>query len=45
MYTRRDMSEMFKLANRSSRDRWRLINKGGRQVERGGETVGESYII
>lgn len=36
---------MRKLANHSSRDRWRLINRGGRQVKRGGEAMGESYII
>lgn len=45
MYTRKDMREMRKLANRSSRDRWRLINSAGRQVKRGREEVGESYII
>lgn len=39
------MREMLNLANRSSRDRWRLINRGGRQVRRGGEAEGESYII
>lgn len=40
MYTGRDKREMLKLANRFSRDRWGLINRGGRQVKRdkgGGE--------